>query len=105
MDTEERIKALQEEFQETKEELQHMLYDIRTYLMEAISPIPNDLERERLDSLLDENDAEKREALRVQTDSVKQGALRAQADSEKQEDLHAQDDSEAQEIPSIGSDS
>ena len=49
MDTEERIKALEEEFQETKEEIRRILLDIRTHLMEAQSPIPNDLERENLD--------------------------------------------------------
>ncbi len=48
MDTESRIKALEDEFSETKEELQHILLDIRTYLMEALTPIPNDLDRERL---------------------------------------------------------
>jgi hypothetical protein len=48
MDTESRIKALEDEFQETKEELKRILLDIRTYLMEALTPIPNDLDRERL---------------------------------------------------------
>ena len=48
MDTEDRIKALEEELQQTKEELQQILLDIRTYLMEALTPIPNDLDRERL---------------------------------------------------------
>jgi hypothetical protein len=48
MDTESRMKALEDEFQETKEELKEILLDIRTYLMEAQTPIPNDLDRERL---------------------------------------------------------
>lgn len=48
MDTENRIKALEDEFSETKDELKHILLDIRTYLMEALTPIPNDLDRERL---------------------------------------------------------
>ncbi len=48
MDTESRMKALEDECSETKEELQHILLDIRTYLMEALTPIPNDLDRERL---------------------------------------------------------
>ena len=48
MDTESRIKALEDECQETKEELKQILLDIRTYLMEALTPIPNDLEREKL---------------------------------------------------------
>ena len=47
-DMESRIKALDDEFQETQEELKQILLDIRTYLMEALSPIPNDMERERL---------------------------------------------------------
>jgi len=48
MDSEDRIKAIEDEFQETKEELKQILLDIRTYLMEAQTPIPNDLDRERL---------------------------------------------------------
>jgi hypothetical protein len=48
MDTEDRVQALEDEFQETKEELKEILLDIRTYLMEAQTPIPNDLDRERL---------------------------------------------------------
>ena len=48
MDTENRIKALEDDFQETKEELQRILLEMRTYLMEAQTPIPNDLDRERL---------------------------------------------------------
>ena len=46
MDTEERIKALEEEFNATKEELKQILFDIRAFLMEAKSPIPNDLDNE-----------------------------------------------------------
>jgi hypothetical protein len=48
MDTESRIKALEDDFRETEEELKEILLDIRTYLMEAQTPIPNDLDRERL---------------------------------------------------------
>ncbi len=48
MDEDKRIQELQEEFQETQEELKEILLDIRTYLMEALSPIPNDLDKERL---------------------------------------------------------
>lgn len=36
------------EFQELRDELKEILLDIRIYLMEALSPIPNDLDRERL---------------------------------------------------------
>ena len=39
MEIEDRIKALEEEFQETKKELQHILLDIRYYLMAAQSPL------------------------------------------------------------------
>ncbi|MGD0779888.1 MAG: hypothetical protein ABR954_03785 [Dehalococcoidales bacterium] len=45
---EERIKELEIEFQKVRDELKEMLFDIRTYLMEAQTPIPNDLEKERL---------------------------------------------------------
>ena len=48
MDDENRIKELENEFQETGEELKQILLDIRAYLMEALTPIPNDLDRERL---------------------------------------------------------
>ena len=48
MDTEDRIQALENEFQTTKKELKDILFEIRTYLMEAESPIPNDLDRESL---------------------------------------------------------
>ena len=58
MDTEERIKVLEDEFDETKQELKQMLYDIRTWIMEAESPIPNDLEKDRLSTLIAENEAE-----------------------------------------------
>ena len=47
MDAESRIKALEEEFQKTHGELKQILLDIRTYLMEARTPIPNDLDREK----------------------------------------------------------
>ena len=48
MDTEDKIKALEEEFRETKEEIKQVLLEIRNYLMEAQTPIPNDLERKDL---------------------------------------------------------
>jgi hypothetical protein len=48
MDEENRIKAIEDDFQQTREELKEILFDIRTYLMEALTPIPNDLEKERL---------------------------------------------------------
>ena len=35
MDTESRINAIEAELQETKDELKEILFDIRTYLMEA----------------------------------------------------------------------
>lgn len=53
MDTESRIEALESELHETEEELKQILLDIRTYLMEALTPIPNDLDRERLREELD----------------------------------------------------
>jgi hypothetical protein len=48
MDEESRIKAIEADLQQTKEELKEILLDIRTYLMEAQTPIPNDLDKERL---------------------------------------------------------
>jgi hypothetical protein len=48
MDTENNLDTIEAEFQEIRDELKEILFDIRTYLMEAQSPIPNDLDRERL---------------------------------------------------------
>lgn len=45
---EEQVKKIETEFQELRDELKEMLFDIRAYLMEAQTPIPNDLEKERL---------------------------------------------------------
>ena len=53
MDSENRIDTISEEFQQLKNELQDILLDIRTYLMEAQSPIPNDLDKEKLRQELD----------------------------------------------------
>jgi hypothetical protein len=53
MGNEDEIKAVEAEFQEIRDELKEMLFDIRTYLMEAQTPIPNDLEKERLREELD----------------------------------------------------
>lgn len=47
-DTEDKLKALEAEFHEVRDDLKEMLFEIRAYLMEALSPIPNDLDRERL---------------------------------------------------------
>lgn len=48
MDPEEQLKEMETELQEVKDDLKEMLFDIRAYLMEAQTPIPNDLEKERL---------------------------------------------------------
>ena len=48
MDLENRINEIDADFQDTKDELKDILFDIRTYLMEAMSPIPNDLDKEKL---------------------------------------------------------
>ena len=53
----EKLKAIEAEFQEIRDELKEILFDIRAYLMEAQTPIPNDLEKERL---REELDAERR---------------------------------------------
>jgi hypothetical protein len=47
-DEEEQLKKIEAEFQDVRDELKEMLFDIRAYLMEAQTPIPNDLEKERL---------------------------------------------------------
>jgi len=41
------------DFQEVRDELKEILFDIRIYIMEAQTPIPNDLDRERLREELD----------------------------------------------------
>jgi len=48
MDIEDRINAIEEDLQQTKDELKEILFDIRTYLMEVQSPIPNDLDKEKI---------------------------------------------------------
>jgi hypothetical protein len=47
-DTEISLDSVEAEFQEVSDELKEILFDIRTYIMEAQTPIPNDLDRERL---------------------------------------------------------
>jgi hypothetical protein len=53
MSSKDEITAVISEFQEIRDELKEMLFDIRTYIMEAQTPIPNDLEKERLREELD----------------------------------------------------
>ena len=48
MDKETSIDAIEKEFQTIRDELKAILMDIRVHLMEAQSPIPNDLEKEQL---------------------------------------------------------
>lgn len=48
MDQNKDLESLSAEFKEVRDELREILYDIRVYLMEAQSPIPNDLDKERL---------------------------------------------------------
>jgi len=55
MEIESRIKTLEEEIRTTKEELNPILLDMRTYIMEADTPIPNALDRERLREELEAN--------------------------------------------------
>jgi hypothetical protein len=52
-ETESSIDQIEAEFQEVSDELKEILFDIRTYIMEAQTPIPNDLDRERLREELD----------------------------------------------------
>ena len=60
MDITERIKALNDEFQPIQEELKGILYDIRTRLMEAQSPIPNDLEKHKLGEFITQKKEEEK---------------------------------------------
>jgi hypothetical protein len=48
MDNENNVEALGKEFRAVRDELKDILLDIRVHLMEAQSPIPNDLEKEAL---------------------------------------------------------
>lgn len=48
MDPENDIDAMEIEFQEVRDELKAILLDIRTYLMEVQTPLPNDLQKENL---------------------------------------------------------
>jgi hypothetical protein len=48
MEIEDRINAIEEDLQQTKDDLKEILFDIRTYLMEIQSPIPNDLDKEKI---------------------------------------------------------
>ncbi|MFC1967491.1 hypothetical protein ACFLV2_02515 [Chloroflexota bacterium] len=62
MDIEERIKTLQDEFPPVQEEVKKILYDIRTWIMEAQSPIPNDLEKEQLGNFINDMKKEQKES-------------------------------------------
>jgi hypothetical protein len=48
MDNEVNIEELEEEFREVRDELKEILFEIRIFLMGALTPIPNDLIREQL---------------------------------------------------------
>jgi hypothetical protein len=51
------IDELETEFQEVRDELKEILFEIRIYLMSALTPIPNDLVRAQLS---DKFEAERR---------------------------------------------
>ncbi len=46
MDAEERMKSLEDEFMEEKEEIQKILLEIRAFLMETQSPLRSDTNTE-----------------------------------------------------------
>ena len=48
MDKENNLDTIGKEFRAVRDELKDILLDIRVHLMEAQSPIPNDLEKEAL---------------------------------------------------------
>jgi NTP pyrophosphatase (non-canonical NTP hydrolase) len=53
MEMKERLEALEKDLQQTKEELQDILLDIRTYLMEVQSPIGSSTASDKHDDELD----------------------------------------------------
>ena len=83
MDEEERLTTLEAELPITTEELKQILLDIRTFVMDAQTPIPNDLEREKFEAFCAQGELEKREALQARSKSAKQEASQAQSDPEK----------------------
>ena len=48
MEEEERLRALEDEFTETKEEIKQILLEIRSFLMEAGTPLRSEFNEERL---------------------------------------------------------
>jgi hypothetical protein len=48
MDEEERLRKLEDDFQQTKEELRKILLDIRGFLMEVNTPLRSEFNEERL---------------------------------------------------------
>jgi hypothetical protein len=57
MDNDSEIEEVENEFHQIRDEMKAILFDIRTYIMERQTPIPNDLEKEKL---REELDAERR---------------------------------------------
>ena len=51
MDEEQRLRQLEDEFQETREELKRILLDIRSFLMEVNTPLRSEFNEERLPGL------------------------------------------------------
>ena len=48
MDEEARLRKLEDDFQQTKEELKKILLDIRSFLMEVNTPLRSEFNEERL---------------------------------------------------------
>jgi hypothetical protein len=48
MPEETEIDTVTREFEEVRDDLKEILMDIRVFIMEGLTPIPNDLERARL---------------------------------------------------------
>jgi hypothetical protein len=53
MGAEVNLDELEAEFREVRDELKEILFEIRIYLMGALTPIPNDLIKEQLREKLD----------------------------------------------------
>ena len=53
MENESEIEEVETDFHQVRDEMKAILFDIRTYIMERQSPIPNDLEKEKFREELD----------------------------------------------------
>ncbi|MFC1964676.1 hypothetical protein ACFLWG_01555 [Chloroflexota bacterium] len=90
MGIEDRIQALEDESRATTDELKQILLDIRIYIMEAETPIPNDLEKDklhtesqRLQELMEAEQGAEREGNKRGEPRLDSSRLRGQRESER----------------------